>query len=612
MSDVFGSVPVSKKGRTLFNESHSVCGSFPLTSLVPVFATETIPGDRWDINVFNLTKLETLLAPAMQKIDASLLWFKIPKRLLFKHFKKWYSGGEDGQDSHEKPHFFIWQFAADVVAWGTSLSWTSNKFQSFTDLYFGAGSLWQYLGLPVPLKYDSATGVWSVRSILEWKPTDLSDLKTEDGFIDLIPILGYHMLYDQYFRDQTLDSGCYEDSEEGILKINASYNNKIVWDASNIQLLPSTTGYDLSEGGEIDWKDVIRLLLPFTRAWKKDYFTSAMPNAQRGPEVTLTIAGEAPVTISDDHSSLSSPGIVDYQKTAVEGSLEAVSLSQHLAALGVDYGDDEVGTVDEIRGRLNATGTADLTGLSPITITAFRNLFKLQAFLEKNNVAGGRFIETILAHWAERVPDFTVQRAQHIRSTSIPVQISEVYATANSTGVNSQVGDQGGIGKTRGNLGKVHIYTQEPCVIFALYNVTCPPSYANQGIHRMWQRRTRFDEPWRDFQHIGEQAIKNRELYFDFVANDDSYNNEDFGYQQRFSEFKYMPDRIVGDFQTSLSYWHMARMFSGQVYLNKDFVTQNLDERIFAVQNVRPVIADFFFDAVAKRKLSKFSTPKLT
>ena len=72
MSDVFGSVPVPKKGRTNFNESHSVSGSFPMTQLIPVFCTETIPGDRWDINVFNLTKLETLIAPAMQRIDANL------------------------------------------------------------------------------------------------------------------------------------------------------------------------------------------------------------------------------------------------------------------------------------------------------------------------------------------------------------------------------------------------------------------------------------------------------------------------------------------------------------------------------------------------------------
>lgn len=607
MSNVFGSVPVPKKGRTNFNESHSVSGSFPLTQLIPVFCTETIPGDRWDINVFNLTKLETLIAPAMQRIDASLLWFKIPKRLLFRHFKKWYSGGEDGQDEHEKPHFFIWQFANDLLTWANTFSLSDEQIQYITDLLFGAGSLWQYLGLPVPLTYDDATGVWSVLSLKDWG-IDQDNLKDDSSYVDLMYIMGYHMLYDQYFRDQTLSSGCFEDSEEGILKVNNSYNSYLSTGASSSITLPITTGSDLAEGGEIDWKDVIRLLLPYKRAWKKDYFTSAQPNAQRGPEVTLSITGDAPVTVQSGQRVAIQDPIFMGEDVDMSGSASLVSEAQNAASLNAATNKK----VNEIQGDLSQLdGTADLSGLSPITITAFRNLFKLQAFLEKNNVAGGRFIETILAHWAERVPDFTVQRAQHIRSTSIPVQISEVYATANTQGgVNTQVGDQGGIGRTRGNLGRVHIYTQEPCIIYALYNVTCPPAYANQGIHRMFQRRTRFDEPWRDFQHIGEQAIKNRELYFSF--EDPDTNGNDFGYQQRFSEFKYMPDRIVGDFQTSLAYWHMARMFSNMPSLNEDFVTQNLDERIFAVQSSRPVIADFFFDAKAKRKLSKFSTPKLT
>ena len=444
----------------------------------------------------------------------------------------------------------------------------------------------------------------------DWE-LSIYNLKDEGSYVDLMYIMGYHMLYDQYFRDQTLSSGCYEDSEEGILKVNNSYNNRLsINDTGGTVELPSTTGRDLAEGGEIDWKDVIRLLLPYKRAWKKDYFTSAQPNAQRGPEVTMSLVGDAPVTIPGQDMEINDPvahGAVESGQT-ITGDLNLNSVDDPEES----YIYSDAKPVDKLKGTSSAMqGTADLSGLSPITITAFRNLFKLQAFLEKNNVAGGRFIETILAHWAERVPDFTVQRAQHIRSTSIPVQISEVYATANTQGgVNTQVGDQGGIGRTRGNLGRVHIYTQEPCIIYALYNVTCPPAYANQGIHRMFQRRTRFDEPWRDFQHIGEQAIKNRELYFDFGG--EGTNNSDFGYQQRFSEFKYMPDRIVGDFQTSLAYWHMARIFNGVPALNEDFVTQNLDERIFAVQSARPVIADFFFDAKAKRKLSKFSTPKLT
>lgn len=609
--DPFGSVPVPKKGRTVFNESHSLSGTFPLSTCVPVFFTDTIPGDSWTINVHNLTKLETLIAPAMQRVDASLLWFKLPKRLVFKHFKKWYSGGTDGRDEHQKPFFYLFAlrdyFAQYIVTQAVDAK-RSAVMQEMTEFFFGPGSLWNYLGLPVPLEYNSSTGAWTVLSMEYWDQESEKVENSDVDFVDAMPLMAYHMIYDQYIRDQTLCPAFYEDSEEGILKIARPSVFKMTFAGVEITFDPAS-GNDLSEGGELTYRDVIYLLLTFNRSWRKEYFTSALPTPQRGPEVSLTpFSGTTvPVSIDEQDAVLENPTIHNADTISFEGNLAAESAGSHAARMIVGDGQDEVERID---GSLSVNGTADLSGLSPITIVAFRNLFKLQAFLEKNNVAGGRYIETILAHWAERVPDFTVQRVQHVRSTSIPVQINEVTATANTSGVNSLVGDQAGRARVQGNLGKVRIYTQEPSFIFALYNVTAPPMYAGQGIPKLFQRKTRFDEPWRDFQHIGEQAVKTRELYFPFVNSAD--NDTDFGYQQRFSEYKYMPDRVVGDFVTSLSYWHMARMFADVPALNKDFVEQHLDPRIFAVQNARPVFADFFFEAKAKRKLSKFSTPKLT
>ena len=244
MTNPFGSVPVPKKGSTLFDESHSLSGNFPFSVLAPVFLAETIPGDRWDINVFNLTKLETLIAPAMQPIDASLLWFKIPKRLVFKHFKKWYSGGPDGKDEHEKPHIFLWQFAADLLDWlANTKSLNSTQIAYVTNELFGSGSLWQYMGLPVPLTYDSATGVWSVLSLEAWRG-DNDHLDVDSGYIDMMYHMAYHMLYDEYFRDQTLSDGCFEDAEEGIFKVNNKYNNLLRISDTNVILLPNTTGTD--------------------------------------------------------------------------------------------------------------------------------------------------------------------------------------------------------------------------------------------------------------------------------------------------------------------------------------------------------------------------------
>lgn len=605
----FSSVPVSQKRRTNFNESHSLSGTFPLSKVCPVCFLDSLPGSSWNINVYNLTKLETLIAPAMQRMDASLLWFKMPKRLVFKHFKKWYSGGDDGKDDHQKPHTFITKLG---VWMQTEID--EDNINDFTNYFFGPGSLWNYMGLPCPLYYTNSTGVWNVLSADSW-----SDSVSEDGsdFIDLMPIIAYNYLYDTYFRDQSLSNSIFEDSEEGNFTISRPFVVKInhiryyfgpEYRASEFvsDYYFYTSDSDISEGGYIKPEDVFALLNLFTRAWRKEYFTSALPSPQRGPEVQLNLlSGNVPVD-QDDPFYLESDSLSGVASANV---IIGSDTSDRLAALVSDEGHQLPLTMN--KGGEGGTGlSVDLSGLSPISIVAMRNLFKLQSFLEKNNVSGGRYIESILAHWGERVPDFTVQRPQFIRATSIPVQIMEVTATANSAGVNSLVGDQGGRARSQGNLGRVHIYTQEPSFIFGLYCVTAPPSYAGQGIPRIFQHKTRFDEPWTEFQHIGEQAVKTRELYFDFAhpANNDS----DFGYQQRYSEYKYIPDRVVGYFQTSLAYWHMARMFNEQPTLNHDFVTQHLDPRIFAVQNTHPVTADFYFDCKAKIKLSKYSTPKLS
>lgn len=609
---VFSSIPVPKKGSTNFDESHSVSGTFPLSQLCPVFWCETIPGDRWKINVFNHTKLETLIAPAMQQVDASLLWFKLPKRLCFKHFKKWYSGGSDGKDNHEKPHIHLMDFFYEVKTtldnFFQSLDpqLASANIQKFTEDLFGPGTLWNYMGLPMPLKYDSSTGSWSVRSMEDFDYQGAQGYNGDEDFCDLIPLIGYNLIYDCYFRDQTLSDGVFEDADEGVLILNkSSYFRK--WKDSTgrtFDLNIDPTGLDISEGGELDYADVLYLLILHRRAWKKDYFTSALPSPQRGPEVKINMFDGQTLNVDNPEDGFELEG------QNVPGGTAATE-----TFIGSDTS-DKIGVQDSgdyTQLKFKTTGgnlSVDMSGLSPMAITAFRNLFKLQAFLEKNNIGGGRFIETILAQWGERVPDFTVQRPQFVRATSIPVQITEVLATANSSGVNSQVGDQAGHASVRGNLGNVRIYTHEPSLIFGLYCVGIPPTYVNQGLPRFFQHVTRFDEPWTDFQHIGEQNIKSRELYFPF-ENLQSLD-EDFGYQQRFSEYKYMPDRVVGDFSTSLSYWHMARMFNVSPTLNEDFVMQHPDERIFAVKNARPVFSDFFFRAFARRKLSKYSTPKLT
>lgn len=619
--DVFQSIPVGRIGRTNFNLSHQLTGNFKEGICYPVFCEETLPGDSWSINTYNISKLETLLAPAMQRTDASLLWFKIPKRLCMKNFKKWYTGGSDGMSTVSKPRFTLRSFT-DWIHDHFSYFMSSDpeaKFKKVTDFFFGPGSVWQMVGLPIPYLPDNTLGVMKFIPpyvldkgipVLNWNENLL------DQEIDLIPFIAYAKLYDEYFRDQTLSESIFipdEDYSNFNYLWNYRFDSDLVFTGSSINVF---------EGGLFDFGDIIPLFVSFRRAWRKDYYTSALPTPQRGPEVTLDMFNgqSAEVTIPSQNVVLGAQeaGGDNYLQFRTngpfaDGPIEGNNQGSNLGNLFTDGGDGY--SIEAAKGALSSlSGSADLSGLSPITIAAFRNLFKLQAFLEKNNVAGGRFIEFILAHWAERVPDFTVQRPVFVRATSLPVIVSEVTATANTddgSNPNTQLGDQAGRAKGQGNLGSCRIYTQEPSIIIGIYCVTPPPSYITQGIPKKFQRMTRWDEPYAEFQHIGEQAILEKEIFVPWNKNDSTDLESEFGYQQRYSEFKYLPDRVVGEFATSLSYWHQARVFTAAPRLNQTFIENNPSDRIFALENQSPVIADFWFEIKCSRKLSKFSTPKL-
>lgn len=631
--DIFQSIPVGRIGRTNFNLSHQLTGNFKEGICYPVFCEETLPGDSWRINTYNISKLETLLAPAMQRTDASLLWFKIPKRLCMKNFKKWYTGGTDGQSSVEKPYFTLRSFVLWIMDHSNYFMSGSPdvKIKAFTDFIFGPGSVWQMVGLPIPYLPNNATG------LMEFIPPyilqqGIPKLNWNDSLldqkIDLIPFIAYAKLYDEYFRDQTLSESIFV-SDEDFANFNSSWSYR--YDSG---LLLNGSSVNVFEGGEFDFGDILPLFVAFRRAWRKDYFTSALPTPQRGPEVSLDVFGSSSsLDISLDPNQrvmITGSQLLNPLDVKLSGSDGIVSDTLNVVASSSSSSILEKGnsgrSLNGISGFLSKddgnftpsesfiTGSADLSGLSPITIAAFRNLFKLQAFLEKNNIAGGRFIEFILAHWAERVPDFTVQRPVFVRATSIPVIVSEVTATANTddgSNPNTQLGDQAGRAKGQGNLGSCRIYTQEPSIIIGIYCVTPPPSYITQGIPKMFQRMTRWDEPYAEFQHIGEQAILEKEIFIPWRTADTTDPESEFGYQQRYSEFKYLPDRVVGEFATSMAYWHQARVFTSAPRLNQSFIENTPSDRIFAVEGQSPVIADFWFDIKCSRKLSKFSTPKL-
>ena len=555
----FNAIKTQKIGRTAFDLSHSVKGSFPMGSFIPLVLQECVPGDRFKVQVHQLSRLMALISPMFHDVDIHLDAFYMPSRLLMKDFDNFWTGGESGTEAPTVPQVNL----GDIYDY--SVDWLKP------------GSLLSYLGVPSPLKYNSSTGVWSLNTSISVDSDHFSQLPN----ISLLPLNMYISIYNEYVRDETIQPKL------------PLFDEAKVYRASEIADAINDAGYNADD-----------FMTCVHRDWVKDYFTSAMPDPQRGNAVGVPFASSANIKVDD------------LQFDTVNGRGGNVSLTN--LNTGDEHQDLQVTTSPEgvIETIQSMVGTADLSQLSTVSIIGLRTAFAIQKVLERLNVSGGRVQEATLALFNEWVPDERLQKPIRLSTSRCPIMISEVETNAETGGL--VVGDLAGKAKSRGSFRPFKLKCVEFGYMMICVSIMPKPGYL-QGLNRLWTRFDRWDmyNPYTQF--IGEQSVKNQELYVDYSlldgsATPDDWNKKDFGYQARFSDMKFNPDKIVGDMQTSLAHWHMARMFSQRPGLNGAFLECYPTDRVFAVQNDvsdQKVLGEFYIQMKASRKMSRFSTPKL-
>lgn len=333
-----------------------------------------------------------------------------------------------------------------------------------------------------------------------------------------------------------------------------------------------------------------------TRAWEHDYFTAALPWAQKGGAVDIPL-GTGVVELDPDSSQA----------------------GKFVRALDHDYSDvgDVVTSGVEPNANITIDGTAqvyDPTGTLIVnteatTINDLRRAFRLQEWLEKAARGGSRYIESILAHFGVRSSDKRLQRPEYITGTVSPVVISEVVNTAGLSLDDPAALPQGnmaghGVSVTSGKYGTY--FCEEHGYIMGIMSVMPKTAY-QQGIPKHFLKiNDPFEHYFPSFANIGEQEVQNRELYaFQGATGDDT-----FGYVPRYAEYKFEPNRVAGDFRTTLNFWHMGRIFEAPPALNATFVTSDPTNRIFAVSTEENHLYAHVLNKVsAVRKMPKFGTP---
>lgn len=565
----FSDAPAMYMKRTKFDRSHVYKTTFDSGKLIPVFIDEVLPGDTTRMSVNYFARLATPIKPIMDNIYLDWFFFFVPNRLVWEHWQNFCFEQEDPDDS------------TDYVI--PTVSATGNSENAYI------GSLWDYFGLPV-----NTSG-------------NLSG-------ISALPFRGVYLIWNEWFRDENLQKS---------VKIQKGDTNEVLNSARSSEQ-PSwvfTSGTSIVPG----------LACP-PRGKRHDYFTSALPWTQKGPGVSVGLAGTA--------SIVDPTPATGYLLHSDNKQLAAVSAyggdASSSGGRRASYGNDSItfknyyGSGYSVVGGFASTDKADVTlsaqnastylgndsyvdldTSSIFTINSLRTAFQMQKFYERLARGGSRYTEVLRSFFGVVSPDARLQRPEFLGSFTKMVNVNPIAQTS-ATDATSPQGNLSAYGVT---AAKFHGFTKsfvEHGYIFGFVCARADLTY-QQGINKMWLRSTVYDFYWPTFAHLGEQAIELREIY----AQGSKDDNIVFGYQERYAEYRYKPSQITGKFRSSvtggnLDVWHLSQFFKNAPTLNEEFIIENPPiERIIAVPSEPEFLLDVGFRYTTVRPMPMFGTPGL-
>lgn len=414
-------------------------------------------------------------------------------------------------------------------------------------------------------------------------PTKVNNLS-----VNHLPIRAYCMIWNEFFRDQNLQDPCY------MSKQDTTTTAIVTADLTNYDYITKT-----QKGG-----------LPLPVCKYHDYFTSALPNPQKGEEVLLPLGSTANVFAGNIQSNNVSTNPIFWRN--VNGELPYGNMTIACeSSTGANYGITGT-TIPQGSPLLYPNNLyADLSTATAATINQLRQAFQIQKLLERDARGGTRYTELLRSHFGVTSPDSRLQRPEYLGGSRVPIGMDQVVQTSSTDGTSPQ-GHTAAFSLTGNNE---HVFTKsftEHGYILGLCCVRTEHTY-QQGIEKMWSRKNRFDFYWPALANIGEQAILNKEIY----AQGTSADNEAFGYQEAWADYRYKPSKVTGmmrsNYSQSLDCWHYADEYETQPILSNNWIketTANIDRTISVTSALaHQFIADFAFKCMTTRPMPVYSVP---
>ena len=423
------------------------------------------------------------------------------------------------------------------------------------------------------------TGGFGVQSVADYfgLPNNVAGIS-----VNALPFRAYNLIYNEWFRDENL--------------------------LDSVQV---PTG---------DGPDPVANYKLLKRCKRHDYFTSALPWPQKGAGVEIPLGTSAPV-LGNGHALNLTDGTRNWGLSSADlvngdeyGMLVKRS-SAHSAILGAAAGNSP----SDYAGLGSALGVpssgdtgliADLSNATAYTINSLRQSFQIQRMLERDARGGTRYTEIVRSHFGVISPDARLQRPEYLGGSSDRINITPVAQTSQTNGTSPQGNLAAFAYGVKNDHGFSKSFTEHGYII-GLLNIWADLTY-QQGINRMFSRTTRYDYYWPALAHLGEQSILNKEIF----AQGTSADNDVFGYQERYAEYRYKPSIITGKMRStdaqSLDVWHLAQDFTALPTLSADFIQENPPiARCLAVENEPQFIMDAYVSLRCVRPMPLYGVPGL-